>query len=142
MTGGGDAALEIRVFHGMYAQEVAGMVMVNANDVDDPEHHVPEFAKAAWAKHFARGLPTSEALPATRTRRLRRWAWCGCSVADTRAVAGFSTDFAERVRPALARLSTRGRLVLLQGRADPAAIASAVRSVVAESRALRSAKRF
>jgi hypothetical protein len=52
LVGAGDAALHIRVFHGLYPGEVAGVVMVNANDVDDPQTEALEPAKNPWAKHF------------------------------------------------------------------------------------------
>jgi pimeloyl-ACP methyl ester carboxylesterase len=57
LVGGGDAALHIRVYHGLYPSEVAGIVMVNANDVDDPQVEVPESVKGAWAKHFGSFAP-------------------------------------------------------------------------------------
>jgi hypothetical protein len=57
LVGGGDAALHIRVYHGMYPNEVAGVVMENANDVDDPNVEIPETAKGPWAKHFGSFAP-------------------------------------------------------------------------------------
>jgi hypothetical protein len=41
LVGAGDAAMRMRVFHGLYPREVAGVVIVNANDVDDPQVAVP-----------------------------------------------------------------------------------------------------
>ena len=57
LVGGGDAALHIRVYHGMYPGEVAGIVMENANDVDAPDIEIPDSAKGAWAKHFGSIAP-------------------------------------------------------------------------------------
>jgi hypothetical protein len=52
LVGAGDAVLHIRVFHGLYPREVAGVVMVNANNMDDPQVEIPESEKGPWAKHF------------------------------------------------------------------------------------------
>jgi hypothetical protein len=49
-AGAGDAALQIRVFHGVYPTEVAGVVMVEPNPVDVED--VPEKEKGPWARHF------------------------------------------------------------------------------------------
>jgi pimeloyl-ACP methyl ester carboxylesterase len=57
LVGAGDGAVHIRVFHGLYPREVAGVVMVNANDVDDPQVEVPESAKGPWARHFGSFAP-------------------------------------------------------------------------------------
>jgi hypothetical protein len=57
LVGAGDGAVHIRVFHGFYPREVAGVVMVNANDVDDPQVEVPEAAKGQWARHFGSFAP-------------------------------------------------------------------------------------
>ena len=207
MTGAGEAALEIRVFHGMYPLEVAGVVMVNALDLDDPTHEVPDFAKGPWAKHFGKWAPgfrgaACQAYPAASALGVVRLFWefqgsratpayglpvdhraeldflsdnptaergggvCGREKsmeqvraagdlgdvplivlasrerfpvpagADARAVAEFDADFIGRVQPALARLSRRGRLEVLEERPDPAVIAGAAQTVVEESRAL------
>jgi hypothetical protein len=61
LVGGGDAALHIRVYHGMYAGEVAGVVMEDANDVDDARIEIPESAKGPWAKHFGSFAPRARA---------------------------------------------------------------------------------
>jgi pimeloyl-ACP methyl ester carboxylesterase len=53
----GDAASHIRVYHGLYPNEVAGVVMVNANDVDENDVEIPESAKGGWAKHFGSFAP-------------------------------------------------------------------------------------
>ena len=52
LVGAHDSALHIRVFYGMYPNEVAGVVMLNPNDVDDPTMEIPESEKGAWAKQF------------------------------------------------------------------------------------------
>ncbi len=52
LVGAHDSALHIRVFHGMYPREVAGIVMLDPNDVDDPTMEIPESEKGAWAKQF------------------------------------------------------------------------------------------
>ena len=57
LVGGGDAASHIRVYHGFYPAEVAGVVMVNANDVDEKDTEIPESTKGAWAKHFGSFAP-------------------------------------------------------------------------------------
>jgi hypothetical protein len=57
-VGGGDAAFHIRVFHGLYPSEVAGVVMVNANDSYDPQLETPESAKGAWARTFGTFAPS------------------------------------------------------------------------------------
>ena len=57
LVGGGDAASHIRVYHGMYPGEVAGVVMVNANDVDDPHVEVPESEKGVLARRFGSFAP-------------------------------------------------------------------------------------
>lgn len=57
LVGAGDAALHIRVFHGLYPGEVAGVVMVNANDVDDPQTEALEPGKNPWAKHLGSFAP-------------------------------------------------------------------------------------
>ncbi len=51
MLGTGDAASEVRLYHGMYPQEVAGVVFVGANGTDDGQE-IPESAKGPWAKMF------------------------------------------------------------------------------------------
>lgn len=67
LVGGGDAALHIRVYHGLYPGEVAGIVMVNPNDLDDPQAEVPESQKGVWAKLFGPFAP--------RARRASCLAW-------------------------------------------------------------------
>jgi hypothetical protein len=52
LVGAHDSALHIRVFYGMYPNEVAGIVMLNPNDVDDPTIEIPESEKGAWTKQF------------------------------------------------------------------------------------------
>jgi hypothetical protein len=57
LVGAGDAASHIRVYHGMYTGEVAGVVLANANDVDDPRIEIPESAKGGFAKAFGSWAP-------------------------------------------------------------------------------------
>jgi hypothetical protein len=57
LVGAGDAALHIRAYHGKFPGDVAGVVMVNANDVDDARVAIPESAKGAFAKHFGSWAP-------------------------------------------------------------------------------------
>jgi hypothetical protein len=59
--GAGDSASHIRVYHGSYPAEVAGVVLANANDVDDPNVEIPDAAKGGFAKMFG-----SWAAPARR----------------------------------------------------------------------------
>jgi len=46
-AGAGDAALQVRVFHGVYPAEVAGVVMMDPNPLDFED--VPEKEKGPWA---------------------------------------------------------------------------------------------
>jgi hypothetical protein len=67
LVGGGDAASHIRVYHGLYPGEVAGVAMVSANGVDDP-HAVdlyPENAKGGWAREFGSFAPRVRAAACT-----------------------------------------------------------------------------
>ena len=57
LVGGGDAASHIRVYHGMYPGEVAGVVMVNANGVDDPHAEIPDSEKGVLARRFGSFAP-------------------------------------------------------------------------------------
>jgi len=201
LVGGGDAASHIRVYHGMYPREVAGVVMENANDVDDPKVEIPESAKGPWAKHFGSFAPgvrgaacvffpilgrTGVARLASGSQKLRPTgsfeltpeqqneldflpdnptAQQGSELCDreesmqqVRAAGDLgniplvvlaSTDRAptapsdsrsaeavwnrhqvEQVQPGLARLSSRGRLILLNGDVTADSIVTAVREVV------------
>lgn len=65
LVGGGDAASHIRVYHGLYPGEVAGIVMVDANDVDDPQVEIPESVKGPWAKHFGPFAPRARGTACT-----------------------------------------------------------------------------
>lgn len=47
----------MRVYHGLYPNEVAGVVMIDANDVDISQTNLPESAKGPWAKHFGSFAP-------------------------------------------------------------------------------------
>jgi pimeloyl-ACP methyl ester carboxylesterase len=199
LVGGGDAALHIRVYHGLYPDEVAGIVMVNANDVDDSQE-IPESAKGAWAKHFGSFAPrvrgaACKVFPILAEAGLLRLAGvfqdprrtpsfnltsgqqaeldflsdnptaargselcareeseeqvraagnlgdvplivivsAGRQSARTpteRAVAeDWNKHQVEKVQPALARLSSRGRLVLLDGDVDASVITRAVHEI-------------
>lgn len=59
LVGAGDAASHIRVYHGLYPGEVAGVVMLNANGVDNPRAAAiyPENAKGGWAREFGSLAP-------------------------------------------------------------------------------------
>lgn len=59
LVGAGDAASHIRVYYGLYPGEVAGVVMLNANGVDNPRAAViyPENAKGGWAREFGSFAP-------------------------------------------------------------------------------------
>lgn len=52
LVGAGDSASHIRVYYGSYPAEVAGVVLANANDVDDPNVEVPDAVKGGFAKIF------------------------------------------------------------------------------------------
>lgn len=80
LVGAGDAALHIRAYYGKYPGDVAGVVMVNANDVDDARVEIPESAKGAFAKHFGSWAP-----------RVRRAA---CEMAPLFAKVGIPRFFA------------------------------------------------
>lgn len=62
LVGAGDAASHIRVYHGSYPSEVAGVVMLDANDVDDPSLQVPDSEKGGFQRYFGKW--------ASRARRL------------------------------------------------------------------------
>jgi hypothetical protein len=53
----GDAALKIRVYYARYPSDVAGVVMINPNQIDDTFVDVPEEAKGPWARHFGSFAP-------------------------------------------------------------------------------------
>ena len=57
LVGAGDSASHIRVYHGMYPGEVAGVVMVSANGVDDPHAEIPDSEKGGWAIRFGSLAP-------------------------------------------------------------------------------------
>lgn len=67
LVGAGDAASHIRVYHGLYPGEVAGVVMLNANGVDDPRAAAiyPENAKGGWAREFGSFAPRVRAAACT-----------------------------------------------------------------------------
>jgi pimeloyl-ACP methyl ester carboxylesterase len=199
--GGGDAALHIRVYHGLYPNEVAGVLMVDANDVDIRQTNLPEAAKGAWAKHFgsfaprARGAACS-VFPVINTVGLGHLAGAFQSLRHTDSIGltqqqqaelDFLSDNPtaqggselcareenmeqvraardlgavpleviasrrlvsepnlaeraiavvweqrriERIQPALARLSSRSRLIIADGGVDAKTISQAVRAVI------------
>ncbi|HET9178523.1 MAG TPA: alpha/beta hydrolase [Terriglobia bacterium] len=67
LVGAGDAASHLRVYHGLYPSEVAGVVMLNANGVDDPRAAAlyPENAKGGWAREFGSFAPRVRAAACT-----------------------------------------------------------------------------
>jgi hypothetical protein len=52
LVGAGDAASHIRVFHGSFPTEVGGVVMLDANDVDDPKLEIPDSEKGGFQRSF------------------------------------------------------------------------------------------
>jgi hypothetical protein len=52
LVGAGDAASHIRVYHGSYPAEVGGIVMLDANDVDDPNLQIPDSEKGGFQRYF------------------------------------------------------------------------------------------
>ena len=198
LVGGGDAASHIRVYHGMYPGEVAGIVMVNANGTDDDSVAIPEEVKGPWAKHFAsfaprvrgtaclafpliakvglvrfaslfqkpRATPNSGMPPdeqaeldflsdnptaargsemcarETSMEEVRSAGNLGdvplMVLASAERFAGTSADGVawsryqeNRVQPGLAKLSTRGRLIFIEGEMGPDKIVQAIREVAA-----------
>jgi pimeloyl-ACP methyl ester carboxylesterase len=65
LVGAGDSASHIRVYYGSYPDEVAGIVFVNANDLDDPSVKIPDSAKGGFARTFGSS--------AVRARRIACW---------------------------------------------------------------------
>ncbi len=57
LVGAGDAASHIRVYSGSYPTEVGGIVMLDANDVDDPTLETPDSEKGGFQKHFGTWAP-------------------------------------------------------------------------------------
>lgn len=208
LVGAGDAASHIRVYHGMYPGEVAGVVMVNANGVDDPDVKIPDSAKGGWAKHFGsfaqgvrgaacvvypilarvgavrlasvfqnlRNTPSLGLTPEQHTeldflsdnptaqqgsemcareesmQQVRAAGDLGdvplavlasgpqppaATSAQNSVEAAWNKNQIEQVQPGLARLSSRGRLVVLRHDATAADVVDAVRNVVTEGRAER-----
>ncbi len=52
LIGAGDAASHIRVYYGDYPVDVAGIVMLDANDVDDPKLEVPDSERGGFQRYF------------------------------------------------------------------------------------------
>lgn len=52
LVGSGDAASHIRVYYSNYQTEVGGIVMLDANDVDDPKLEIPESEKGGFQRYF------------------------------------------------------------------------------------------
>lgn len=67
LVGAGDAASHIRVYHGLYPSEVAGVLLLNANGVDDPRGAAlyPENAKGGWEREFGSFAPRVRAAACT-----------------------------------------------------------------------------
>jgi hypothetical protein len=174
-AGAGDAALEIVVFHGRYPTEVAGVVMIDPNEVD--QEAVPDREKGPWARHFGAlaprvrgvacmGFPAVAGAGAMRFASLfrhpRQTPAIGVA-AEERAMLDYLSDnptaalgasactreeSMEQVRAAgglgdrplvvlssrggedAARLSSRGRLVPVNGEITVEAVVDAVRGVV------------
>ena len=57
LVGSRDVASHIRVYHASYPTEVGGVVMLDANDVDDPNLEIPDSAKGASQRHFGSWAP-------------------------------------------------------------------------------------
>jgi hypothetical protein len=209
LVGGGDAASHIRVYHGLYPGEVAGVVMANANGVDDPRAAAiyPENAKGGWAREFGSFAPRVRAAACTfypmlaRTgvirlvtsfQRPRRTSGLGLTPAEQEeasflsdnptaeqgselcareesmhqviaagslgdipllvltgeyaspaaisgpgsAEAAWNRYHLEKVQPGLARLSTRGQLIVKKDGLTLPTIVDAVHKVVTEARAV------
>jgi len=65
LVGAGDAASHIRVYSGSYPTEVAGIVMLDANDVDDTTLEIPDSEKGGFQRRFGAWAP--------RVRRVACW---------------------------------------------------------------------
>jgi pimeloyl-ACP methyl ester carboxylesterase len=52
LVGAGDAASHIRVYSGRYPTEVGGIVMLDANDVDDSSQQIPDSEKGGFRRLF------------------------------------------------------------------------------------------
>ena len=57
LIGANAAALHIRLYNSLYPHDVAGVVMINALDVDRPQAAVPDSAKGPWDRHFGSFAP-------------------------------------------------------------------------------------
>lgn len=52
LVGAGDAASHIRVYYANHRTEVGGIVMLDANDVDDPKLELPDSEKGGFQSYF------------------------------------------------------------------------------------------
>ncbi|HYK88878.1 MAG TPA: transposase [Acidobacteriota bacterium] len=52
LVGAGDAASHIRVYHGSFPTEIGGIVLLDANDVDDPKIEIPDSEKGGFQRYF------------------------------------------------------------------------------------------
>lgn len=59
LVGAGDAASHIRVYGGSYPSELAGIVLLDANDVDDPTLAIPDSEKGGFQRRFGTWAPTA-----------------------------------------------------------------------------------
>jgi len=198
LVGSHDAASNIRVYNGLYSSEVAGIVLIDGNDIDVYAHRIdaPDFIKGPVEKHFGSLAPYMResgcvVLPAVRRvggllpkiGRYRPTLAYGfppeqqaeldflsdraygeaCDVkqneADLRAAGNFGDRplivlasrqqqtawlqnakaveewnqwWLQKAQPPLARLSTRGRLVIVDNRVGLESIVEAIRDVVTE----------
>jgi hypothetical protein len=200
LVGSHDAVSNIRVYNGLYPDEVAGIVLIDANDVDLHAHHidVPEFIKGPVDKYFGSFAPYVRESGCFLLPAIRGATWLlpkigrsrptlsygfpperrteldflsdhstgeACDVkqneADVRAAGNFGNRplivlasgqqivpyapnakeaqewnewWLQRAQPPVARLSTRGRLVVIDNRVGLESIVAAVRDVVTQIR--------
>ncbi len=81
LVGMGEAGHHLRVYNGLYPAEVAGVVLVNAPDVNPFDMPEPEFLQGPWARHFGgratfvRRFACAFVLPALVESGLGRLKW-------------------------------------------------------------------